>query len=93
MNTVEMLKTCSKMVSAHQPMQMPGDYTWTGSFPTRERNRIIQDLFETIVASQTSNDEWGDVAKDFKFSSIRKPSVDKARRLPVASGKMGIEIP
>ena len=79
MNTVEMLKTCSKMgIGAHRAMQIAERLYLDGfiSYPRTESSAYPPGFdFKTIVASQTSNDEWGDVAKKIlSFSSIRKPS-------------------
>jgi len=79
MNTVEMLKTCSKMgIGAHRAMQIAERLYLDGfiSYPRTESSAYPPGFdFKSIVASQTSNDEWGDVAKKIlSFSSIRKPS-------------------
>jgi DNA topoisomerase-3 len=79
MNTVEMLKTCSKMgIGAHRAMQIAERLYLDGfiSYPRTESSAYPPGFdFKSIVASQTGNDEWGDVAKKIlNFPSIRKPS-------------------
>ena len=79
MNTVEMLKTCSKMgIGAHRAMQIAERLYLDGfiSYPRTESSAYPPGFdFKRIIASQTSNDEWGDIAKKIlSFPSIRKPS-------------------
>ena len=100
MNTVEMLKTCSKMgIGAHRAMQIAERLYLDGfiSYPRTESSAYPPGFdFKRIVASQTSNDEWGDIAKKIlSFPSIRKPSggKDAGDHPPITPGDSGIEIP
>ena len=65
-------------IGAHRAMQIAERLYLDGfiSYPRTESSAYPPGFdFKSIVASQTSNDEWGDVAKKIlSFSSIRKPS-------------------
>jgi len=79
MTTVEMLKTCSKMgIGAHRAMQIAERLYLDGfiSYPRTESSAYPPGFdFKSIVASQTSNDEWGEVAMKILESgnNIQKP--------------------